>query len=160
MLFSIVAVPIYILTNSVGGLPFLYSLSSIYCLQIFNDSHFLNGVRWYLIVLILISLIVMLSIFSCACQPFVCLGQIFSQIFCPFVDFFFFLILRCLSCFKFCRLIPCWLLHLQSFLSFSGFSFHFVYGGSYDKESACSEGELTLIPGLERSSGKGNGYPL
>ena len=31
-LFSIVAVPIYMPTNSVGGFPFLYTLSSIYYL--------------------------------------------------------------------------------------------------------------------------------
>ena len=31
ILFSIVAVPIYILTKSVGGFPFLHTLSSIYC---------------------------------------------------------------------------------------------------------------------------------
>ena len=34
ILFSIVGVPIYIPTNSVGGLPYLYTLSSIYYLQI------------------------------------------------------------------------------------------------------------------------------
>ena len=32
ILFSIVAVSIYIPTNSVGGFPFLHTLSSIYCL--------------------------------------------------------------------------------------------------------------------------------
>ena len=32
ILFSIVAVPIYIPTNSIGGFPFLHTLSSIYCL--------------------------------------------------------------------------------------------------------------------------------
>ena len=39
------AVPIYIPTNSVGGLPYLYTLSSIYYLQIFDDGH-PEGVRW------------------------------------------------------------------------------------------------------------------
>ena len=33
-------------------------------------------------------------------------------------------------------------------------------GGSDGKESACSEGELGLIPRLGRSPGEGNGYPL
>ena len=33
-------------------------------------------------------------------------------------------------------------------------------GGSDGKESACSAGELGLIPGLGRSPGEGNGYPL
>ena len=30
----------------------------------------------------------------------------------------------------------------------------------YGKESACSTGDLDLIPGLGRSPGEGNGYPL
>ena len=33
-------------------------------------------------------------------------------------------------------------------------------GGSAGKESICNAGDLGLIPGLERSSGKGNSYPL
>ena len=33
-------------------------------------------------------------------------------------------------------------------------------GGSAGKESACSVGDLGLIPGLGRSPGEGNGYPL
>ena len=33
-------------------------------------------------------------------------------------------------------------------------------GGSADKESTCNEGDLGSIPGLEKSSGEGNGYPL
>ena len=33
-------------------------------------------------------------------------------------------------------------------------------GGSDDKESACSAGDLGLIPGLERSPGEGNVNPL
>ena len=32
--------------------------------------------------------------------------------------------------------------------------------GSASKESACNVGDLGLIPGLGRSPGKGNGYPL
>ena len=32
--------------------------------------------------------------------------------------------------------------------------------GSAGKESTCSVGDLGLIPGLERSPGGGNGYPL
>ena len=40
----------------------------------------------------------------------------------------------------------------QVFLGFSG--------GSAGKESACSVGDLGSIPGLGRSPGKGNGYPL
>ena len=33
-------------------------------------------------------------------------------------------------------------------------------GGSAGKESACDAGDLDSIPGLGRSSGEGNGYPL
>ena len=33
-------------------------------------------------------------------------------------------------------------------------------GGSDGKESACSVGDLGAIPGLGRSPGEGNGYPL
>ena len=33
-------------------------------------------------------------------------------------------------------------------------------GGSEGKESTCSEGDLCYIPGLGRSLGEGNGYPL
>ena len=33
-------------------------------------------------------------------------------------------------------------------------------GGSTGKESACSAGDLGLIPGLGRSPGEGKGYPL
>ena len=33
-------------------------------------------------------------------------------------------------------------------------------GGSAGKESICNAGDLGLIPGLGRSPGEGNGYPL
>ena len=33
-------------------------------------------------------------------------------------------------------------------------------GDSVGNESTCSAGDLGLIPGLERSPGEGNGYPL
>ena len=63
--FSIVTVPIYIPTNSVGGFPFFHTLSSIYYLQtfffcrLFNQMTILTSLRWYLIVvLICISLII------------------------------------------------------------------------------------------------------
>ena len=34
------------------------------------------------------------------------------------------------------------------------------FGGSDSTESACSAGDLGLIPGLERFPGEGNGYPF
>ena len=36
----------------------------------------------------------------------------------------------------------------------------YSFGGSDGKESDCSAGDLGLIPGLGRSPGEGNGYPL
>ena len=33
-------------------------------------------------------------------------------------------------------------------------------GASHGKESACNAGDPGLIPGLGRSPGEGNGYPL
>ena len=33
-------------------------------------------------------------------------------------------------------------------------------GGSADKESTCNAGDLGSIPGLGKSPGEGNGYPL
>ena len=33
-------------------------------------------------------------------------------------------------------------------------------GGAAGRESACNEGDLGLSPGLGRSPGEGNGYPL
>ena len=33
-------------------------------------------------------------------------------------------------------------------------------GGPAGKESTCNVGDLGSIPGLERSPGEGNGYPL
>ena len=35
-----------------------------------------------------------------------------------------------------------------------------VIGGSDDKESSCSAGDLGSIPGLGRNHGERNGYPL
>ena len=40
------------------------------------------------------------------------------------------------------------------------FVYEGFHGGSDSKESACNEGDPGLIPGLGRSPGGGNGYPL
>ena len=45
MLFFIVAVPIYIPTKGAGGFPFLRSLSSSYCLEIFLMMAILTSVK-------------------------------------------------------------------------------------------------------------------
>ena len=37
---------------------------------------------------------------------------------------------------------------------------HCFPGSSADTESTCNVGDVSLIPGLGRSPGEGNGYPL
>ena len=49
----------------------------------------------------------------------------------------------------------CWRRDTLSTTVFLGFP-----GDSAGKESACNVGDLGLIPGLGRSPGEGNGYPL
>ena len=44
------------------------------------------------------------------------------------------------------------ILHIYTYMGFSG--------GSDGKESACNAGDPGLIPGLGRSPGEGNSYPL
>ena len=58
ILLSIVAIAVYIPTNSAKEFPFLHILDNTYLL-LFDDSHSnLTGVRWYLMVLIWISLMI------------------------------------------------------------------------------------------------------
>ena len=48
-----------------------------------------------------------------------------------------------------------------SFLTYVKLTNFFIFpGGSYGKESACNAGDLASAPGLGRSPGEGNGYPL
>ena len=59
ILFSIVAAPIYIPTNSVRGFPFLHILSNNLLFLGFSVIAILTGVKWYLIVVLLcISLLI------------------------------------------------------------------------------------------------------
>ena len=50
ILFSMVAAPIYISTNSTGGFLFLYILANTYLFIYFLIKTILTGLRWYLIV--------------------------------------------------------------------------------------------------------------
>ena len=52
------------------------------------------------------------------------------------------------------------LMLVRVFFLFFFFSFFDFPCGSAGKESACSVGDLGLIPGLGRSPGEGTGYPL
>ena len=59
ILFSIVAVPVYIPTNSAQGFPFLYILTNQYLLFFVLLVKIIAGVRWYItVVLIFISLMI------------------------------------------------------------------------------------------------------
>ena len=59
---------------------------------------------------------------------------------------------------KYSTICVCITLNLFSYLVFT-FFLGFP-GGSDAEESACSTGDLGLIPGLGRLPGEGNGYPL
>ena len=49
---------------------------------------------------------------------------------------------------------------LQGIFQTQGLNLSLFPGGSDGKESACSAGDLGMIPGSGRSPGEGNGYPL
>ena len=53
--------------------------------------------------------------------------------------------------------IPCSAIHPSHSPAPGNYDF---FCGSTGKESACNVGDLGSIPGLERSPGEGNGYPL
>jgi len=101
ILFSIVVVPIYIPTNSVGGFSFLHILFSIY--QWLNNDGHSDGCEGYLIVVFIpISLII-----SDVENFFICLLSIYissskKRLFRPFAHFsvglLVFLLVSCICC--------------------------------------------------------------
>ena len=91
ILFSLIAVPVYITTNSMQGFPFCHILAN--ACYLFLLMAILTGVRGYLVVLMFISWwLVMLSTFSCTYWALSnLLGQMSIQVFCLFLklDLFF-----------------------------------------------------------------------
>ena len=78
------------------------------------------------------------------------------------MDFKFQIIIRMIIWFKYEMNYFFWVSFLSTcitifIISCCIFSFP---GGSADKESACSGGDLASIPGLGKSPGEGKGYPL
>ena len=98
ILFSIVDVSIYLLINTVGGFPFLHTLSSI-IYRLFDNDHFDQcEVISHCSLDLHSSKLVMLSLFSCAYWPSVCpLWRNVSLglwVLCHFlISFFFFFLL-------------------------------------------------------------------
>ena len=123
ILFFIVTAPIYVTTNSVQEFPFLHGLTNTcflpfwYCpfQWMWSDiSSLWFTFPWW---------VVMLSIFSCACRPSVCLlWKMWIQTFCPFfnqiVDWFVYLFIYFAIVYQ--------IRDLQIFLWFSRLPFHFV----------------------------------
>ena len=99
MLFSIVAIPIYIPSNNVEGILFLHTFSSIYYYRLFDDCH--SGVNWYVLVFWFAYLwqLVMQSIFSYACW-WSCMFAL-GKCLCRSSVHFLLLLLFLLSCMRF-----------------------------------------------------------
>ena len=123
ILFSIVAVPIYILTNIVGG--FLFSPHLFWYLIFINFLRIANlaGVRWYpIVVLLSISLIISVAKHFFIYLLAICMSSLVKLIYLgllPFFWLFAFWYWAVQAICVFWILTPCQLHHLQIFFSHS-----------------------------------------
>ena len=132
ILFSIVAVPIYILTNSAQEFPFLHILPNAYFF--FGLWAILTGARWCLIkVLICISLMIsdneyLFFYLLAVCMSFIGKCQFRSSAHILIGFYLFVLLLNCLSSSCIWMLTPIRYMICKYFIPFGRLSFHFVDG--------------------------------
>ena len=101
-----------------------------------------TGMKWYLpVVLLCISLIGILSTFSCSCWPSVCVlwKNVYLGLLIGFFDFLLLFLLSCMNCLYILEGFP---------------------GGSVVENLPADAGDADSIPVLERSPGERNGYSL